>query len=298
MGGYSVASNWRWPFYETLIMSVLVLLALPFLPETSPSTILLNRAKRLRKATGNNSYLAPCELNPVPLGLMLKEALSKPVEISIKDPAIAYACIYSAIIYSTYYSFFEAFPILYLDTYHLSLGGLGLIFLSIIVGCGTGVVVYWSYLRYVFIPRARKFHKDKGVPIAQEQWLLSGLVSAFGPPIGLFLFAWTARADIHWIAPTAGVAIFAGTSFCVFQSIVSYIPLTYPKYVASLFAANDFVRSSLAAGFVQFSRQMYLNLGIDKGVTLVAGLSLVGILGHVGLYYYGAALRARSKFTD
>lgn len=164
MGGYSVASNWRWPFYETLIMSVLVLLALPFLPETSPSTILLNRAKRLRKATGNNSYLAPCELNPVPLGLMLKEALSKPVEISIKDPAIAYACIYSAIIYSTYYSFFEAFPILYLDTYHLSLGGLGLIFLSIIVGCGTGVVVYWSYLRYVFIPEQGSSTKTKASP--------------------------------------------------------------------------------------------------------------------------------------
>jgi DHA1 family multidrug resistance protein-like MFS transporter len=42
---------------------------------------------------------------------------------------------------------------------------------------------------------------------------------------------------------------------------------------------------------------MYTNLGIDKGVTLVAGLSVVGIGGMYGLYFYGARLRARSKFT-
>lgn len=79
--------------------------------------------------------------------------------------------------------------------------------------------------------------------------------------------------------------------------MICYIPLTYPKYVASLFAANDFTRSMLAAGFVQFTRQMYLRLRIDRGVTLVAGLSMIGILGHFGLYHFGGRLRARSKFT-
>jgi MFS transporter, DHA1 family, multidrug resistance protein len=42
---------------------------------------------------------------------------------------------------------------------------------------------------------------------------------------------------------------------------------------------------------------MYQKLGIDHGVTLVAGLSVLGIGGMYGLYFYGARLRARSKFT-
>ncbi|KAL2415607.1 MFS-type transporter pyvG [Exophiala dermatitidis] len=297
LAGYAVADNWRWPLYEVVIMAGIVLVLLPLLPETSPTTILLNRARRLRQATGNKAYLAPSELNPRPFSRVLKDALEKPGEITVKDPAIAYACVYGAIVYATYYSFFEAFPLVYLGTYTMSQGALGLIFTNITVGCLVGLVAYWIYLRYHFIPRAKQYHQHHGEPVPQEQWLRPGLLGVWGPPAGLFLFAWTARADVHWIAPTAGIAIFAATSFWVFQSLICYIPLTYPKYVASLFAANDLSRSTLAAAFVQVTHQMYVNLGIDRGITLVAGLSCIGVVGMYGLYYYGAFLRARSKFT-
>jgi DHA1 family multidrug resistance protein-like MFS transporter len=46
-----------------------------------------------------------------------------------------------------------------------------------------------------------------------------------------------------------------------------------------------------------FARPLYNNLGIAKGVTLLAGLSVLGIIGLVGLYIFGPKLRARSKFT-
>lgn len=297
LAGYAVSANWRWPLYEIVIMGGAVLIFLPFLPETSPQTILLNRARRLRKATGKHTYKAPSELDPVPFGKRLHEALNRPLEITVKDPAIAYACIYGSIVYATYYSFFEAFPLVYLGTYGMSLGSMGLIFLALTVGCVIGLVLYYIYITWHFIPQARAHHTEKGEPVAQEQWLLPGLVGVWGPPAGLILFAWTARADIHFMVPTVGIGIFAASTFFIFQSLICYVPLSYPKYVASLFAANDCARSLLAAGFVQFSRQMYSNLGIDKGVTLVAGLSVAGIFGMYGLYYYGAKLRARSKFT-
>ncbi|KAK6382736.1 hypothetical protein LTS17_003405 [Exophiala oligosperma] len=297
LGGYAVMNNWRWPLYETVIMSGIILLLLPFLPETNPNTILLHRAQRLRKATGNDLYLAPCEMRSAPFGAALKEAMIRPLEISVKDPAIGYACVYGALVYATYYSFFEAFPLVYLGTYKMSLGAMGLIFTNIVVGCMFAVVCYYLYLRRVFIPRAKKYHEQKGEPVQQEQWLLPGFVGAWGLPVGLLIFAWTAREDIHWITPTVGVAIFCATSFWMFQSIVCYVALAYPRYVASLFAANDFTRSMTAAAFVQFSRQMYVNLGISKGVSLVVGLSVIGIIGMHGLYHFGAPLRARSKFT-
>jgi MFS transporter, DHA1 family, multidrug resistance protein len=83
----------------------------------------------------------------------------------------------------------------------------------------------------------------------------------------------------------------------MFQSIICYVALAYPKYVASLFAANDFVRSSFAAGLVMSSHGLYKNLGIAHGVSLIAGISGVGILGMVVLFQYGAWLRSKSKFT-
>ncbi|KAK5196224.1 hypothetical protein LTR92_003768 [Exophiala xenobiotica] len=297
LGGYAVVDDWRWPLYETVIMAGIILLLLPFLPETNPNTILLDRARRLRKVTGNTLYMAPCELKTIPFGAALKEAMIRPLEISIKDPAIGYACVYGAIVYATYYSFFEAFPLVYLGTYRMSQGAMGLVFTNIVIGCMFAAICYFCYLRYFFIPRALKHHEQHGEPVQQEQWLRPGFVGAWGLPVGLLIFAWTARADIHWIVPTVGVTIFAATSFWMFQSLVCYVALAYPRYVASLFAANDLTRSLTAAGFVQFSRQMYVNLGINKGVSLVVGLSVIGIIGMHGLYHFGPLLRARSKFT-
>lgn len=76
-----------------------------------------------------------------------------------------------------------------------------------------------------------------------------------------------------------------------------YLPLTYPQYAASLFAANDAWRSAMAAGSIIYTHPMYVNLGIGKGTSILGGLTVGGGIGLIALWYYGAALRARSKFA-
>lgn len=91
--------------------------------------------------------------------------------------------------------------------------------------------------------------------------------------------------------------MFVVGTFFVLQSIFVYLPLLYPTYVASLFAGNDLTRSSMACGSVLFARSLFLNLGIAERVTLLAGLSIVGVFGTIAIYLYGAKLRAKSKFA-
>ena len=86
-------------------------------------------------------------------------------------------------------------------------------------------------------------------------------------------------------------------TYIIIQCMFFYLPFTYPKYSASLFAANDLVRSGFAAGSVLFSRPMYLKLKVSGGVSLLGGLTVLCIGGIFTLYFYGAALRARSKFA-
>lgn len=74
--------------------------------------------------------------------------------------------------------------------------------------------------------------------------------------------------------------------------------MSYPKYAASLFAGNDFFRSLFAFGAVLFSRPMYVDMGIGKGISILGGLSIIGIIGIYALWVYGAKLRARSKFAE
>ncbi|KAJ5976121.1 major facilitator superfamily domain-containing protein [Penicillium waksmanii] len=294
--GFAVpVKGWRWSLFESIWASApIFILMLFFLPETSSATILLRRAQRLRKVFNDNRLMSQSEIDQrnMRISAIAIDALVKPMEITIKDPAVLFVQIYTAIIYGIYYSFFEVFPLVYPVDYGMNLGQVGLVFLCILVSCILAVTIYGLYIYFWMNPRIRRL----GFP-PQEYRLLPALPASFGPTIGLFIFAWTARASIHWIVPTIGITIYGATVFIVMQCVFLYIPLTYPMYAASLFAANDFFRSALACGSVLFAHPLFGNLGVARGVSLLGGLSVIGIIGIWLLYFNGARLRALSKFA-
>jgi len=220
------------------------------------------------------------------------EALIKPTEIMIKDPAVAFTNIYTSLTYGIYYSFFEVFPLVYPPIYGFNLGEVGLCFLTIGVGCIIAVVVFLFYQIKFLIPDIKK----NGMR-APEHRLLPALFGVVLLPMGYFMFGWTSRHEVHWIVSLIGVTLLVMANFWIFQSVFIYLPLSYPRYAASLFAANDLFRSAFAAAAVLFSRPMFINLGIGGGVSLLAGLSCLGIVGMFYLWKYGAWLRSKSTFT-
>ncbi|KAJ9138825.1 Caffeine resistance protein 5 [Pleurostoma richardsiae] len=296
LSGFSVpVKGWRWSLLEILWASIPMFVAMfLLLPETSASNILLRRARRLRKLTGSARFMSQSEIDQRGLraSAVLADALIKPMEITIKDPAILFVQVYTAIIYGIYYSFFEVFPLVYPVYYGMSPGQVGLVFLCILVACLIGVATYVGYVAYYVNPRIRA----RGFP-PQESRLAPALLAAFGPTIGLFIFAWTADRRFPWIAPTIGITVYGATVFVVMQCIFVYVPLSYPQYAASLFAGNDFFRSALACGSILFAGPLYGNLGVARGTSLLGGLSTIGIIGIWVLYFYGARLRALSKFA-
>ncbi|KAL2036690.1 hypothetical protein N7G274_010561 [Stereocaulon virgatum] len=296
LSGFAVtAKGWRWSLWEILwIAGPVFILMFLFVPETSTPNILLRRAKRLRALTDDPRLRSQSEIDQRGLkpSAVAIDALIKPLEITIKDPAIAFVNMYTALVYGIYYSFFEVFPLVYPVYYGFSLGIIGVVFLCILVACFVGVASYAAYLNWYLIPDIMR----NGLR-AQEHRLVPALFASFFPPIGLFLFAWTANPSIHWIAPTIGITIYGASVFVINQCIFVYIPLSYPQYAASLFAGNDFLRSALACGCILFGRPLFINVGVSKGVTVLAGLSCMGVIGMFVLYYQGARLRAKSKFA-
>jgi DHA1 family multidrug resistance protein-like MFS transporter len=299
ISGFSVAAKgWRWSVWEMLWLSGPIFLAmLVFLPETSPDAILLRRAQRLRasaSATGNPRLRSQSEISQANtrVGQLVAENLYRPVQMMVLDPAIGFTALYTALIYGIFYSFFEAFPLVYMDMYGFTLGRMGLAFLSISAGVAVAVASYYAYLYRVVEP----FMRANGLG-APERRLIPALVATFLCPVGLFLFGWSARPHVHWIVPTVGISVFTVGIFIVIQCIFVFLPMTYPQYAASLFAGNDFTRSTLAAGAIHFSRPLFLNLGVNRGVSLLGGLTAGCCVGLYALWYYGAALRAKSRFA-
>lgn len=296
ISGFSVsAKNWHWSQWEMLWLNGPVFLMLFFfLPETSGNTILLRRAARLRALTGDARLVSQCEIDQANLSPreIAIEALWRPFELVLRDPSIAFTAVYTALIYGIYYSFFEAFPLVYEGMYGFNLGQTGLTFLSVTAGVVVAIAAYWTYIALIYEPEIR--NTGLGLP---ERRLIPALIVTWFVPAGLLIFGWTANKDIHWIVSVAGIALTTVGIFLIIQCIFLYLPLVYPKYAASLFAGNDFLRSALAAGAIHFSSPMFRNLGIGRGISLLAGLTVGCSAGVYVLYFYGAKLRARSRFA-
>ncbi|GAA5824928.1 hypothetical protein JCM3770_002296, partial [Rhodotorula araucariae] len=116
-------------------------------------------------------------------------------------------------------------------------------------------------------------------------------------PISLLVFGWTAREDVHWIAPVIGAGLYLPGIFLAFQSILIYVSMSYPKYAASILAGNDLFRSTFASVFPLFGTKYFRALGIGGGSSLLAGVSILMIPLLYLIMKYGPVLRARSMFA-
>ncbi|PKK50066.1 hypothetical protein CI102_4741 [Trichoderma harzianum] len=297
VAGFAVqAKGWRWGLWEIVWLTAPLILFLSFtLPETSADNILHRRAARLRKITGRKDIFAASEIAQAQLttGDVVWDALIKPMEIMIKDPAVLFTNIYTSLTYGIYYSFFEAFPLVYPQVYGFNIGETGLCFLTIGIACLIGISIFYTYQFCYLLPEIRK-----NGPRAPEHRLVPALFAVITLSAGYFMFGWTVQSNIHWIVSLIGVVILVTSNFLIFQSVFVYLPMSYPKYAASLFAANDLCRSVFAVACILFARPMFENLGIGGGVSLLAGLSCLGIAGMFALWKYGAWLRSKSSFAS
>ena len=97
VGGFAAAAEgWRWPIWELAWISGFssVFLSI-FLPETLPDTILLKRAQRLRKLTGNQNLRSLSEIrqSEMTARAVAREYLVRPFVLML-EPAVLFINIY------------------------------------------------------------------------------------------------------------------------------------------------------------------------------------------------------------
>ena len=116
--------------------------------------------------------------------------------------------------------------------------------------------------------------------------LLTGILEAF-----------TTKHDVHWIVALLGTPRAPGGLFISLPSSCLYVPCCYPRYAASLLAANALARSIFAVAAILYAPPMFKAMGVAGGVAMLAALTVVCCAGIWVLYIFGARLRARSRFA-
>jgi hypothetical protein len=219
--------------------------------------------------------------------------LLRPFQMLFQEPILLFITIYLALVYGILYLFFEAYPISFSQVRGWKHKGVAALpFLGILVGVVLGVCLI------VYTTKTRFAHKlAKHGRVVPEERLLPMMIASFLLPIGLFWFGWTSDPSISWVPQViAGVPIGMGI-LVIFMQGLNYIIDVYMMFANSAIAANTLVRSTLGGAFPLFATQMYTNLGVDWASSVLGFISVAMIPIPFLFFFYGAKIRAMSKFS-
>ncbi|KAF3761845.1 MFS general substrate transporter [Cryphonectria parasitica EP155] len=294
-GGSGQAALWRWTLYVPGILSLVDGVAsVFFLRETYAPVLLAGKAVALRRRTGIWGIHARHERVEVDAAVLAETYLAQPLRMLASEPIVLLVSLYMSFIYGLVYCLLEAYPVVFESTYGMEPGISGLPFLAVLLGVVLGVCYILSHLGSY----RRKLAENKNVPVPEwrlRPTLLGGPVFA----VGIFWFGWTGfTAKIHWAVPTiAGVFIGFGV-LCVFLPCFNYLIDAYLPLAASTVAANIILRSTVAAAFPLFSKQMFEGMGVQWAGTLLGCLAAAMIPIPYLFRVYGARVRGKSRLLQ
>ena len=299
MAGGFIAENttWRWVFYSTSIVDALIqVMGLFFLRESYGPKILRDRAMRLRKESGDESYQTEIERQKKPLSETMRIALIRPFRLLLTQPIVQVLALFMAYIYGIMYLVLSTFPSLWTSPqyYNESVGIGGLNYISLGLGFWLGSQIC-APLNDRIYRRLKARNNGVGKPEFRVPLLFLG---AFFIPTGLFIYGWTAQYHCHWIAPNIGAVLFGTGNIIAFQCIQTYMVDTYARFAASALAASACLRSLAGFGFPLFAPYMYNALHYGWGNSLLAFVAIViGVPAPVFLWKFGEKLRKKSPFA-
>ncbi|KAI0776346.1 MFS general substrate transporter [Trametes elegans] len=287
--------SWRWVFWLlTIFAGVCLVFIVLTLPETYVPAILVARARRLRKETGDDRYWAPLERSEMSFAPRLKHILARPFTVLFREPMLIAITLYMSFMYGVMYLLFEAYPIVFTLGHHFNAGISGLMFLPIFVGALVSVVLYIL----IFHPRYhRTIQQFAPNPVPPEYRLE---ICMWGAPlytISFFWFGWTSYPSVSYWAPLMAGFPMGFAIIWIFLGLFNYTIDAYLFVAASALSSMTVVRSLFGAGFPLFATQMYETLNPRWASTLLGCIALVMMPIPFLLKRYGSRLRKHSKYA-
>ena len=263
------------------------------IPETLPSVVLANKAKRIRRAQipGYENIKAPIEVTDRTLAGIFKVALTRPW-IILFDTISLLAAIYMSVVYCLLYMLFSIYPIVFQEKRGWNAGVGELPLIGTVVGAciGGAYVFYNSYRDRKKAEAGHKRRPEDRLPMA----MIGGILF----PITMFWFAWTGEYNsVHWIACTLAGVFLATSILLIFVAYLNYLTDTYLMYAASALAANTVARSAAGAAAPLFTNYMFNSLGVGGGGSLIGGVACLLAPIPFIFYKYGEPIRKRSPFA-
>lgn len=315
-------STWRWVFWHQVIANaVLVGCFMCFVPETRESILLRWECDRLNKwaqqlehadlvyfdlsRVENCGYKAARKVrwtlgdteegeDNLDLLSLIATSLSRPFVMLYREPIVTYLSLWATFSWSVLYIALAVIPLMFADVYEFSLSQANSVFAAACVGPILAAVICIGQDRW--LERRQPMEKTETPP--PEKRLYFTCVESFLLPAGLFMFGWTARADIHWIVPTMAIGIATAGIFSIYLSVFNYLSDSYRSFASSALAAQSACRNIVGGVLPLVTTQLFTGLGYGPGSSLLGGIAVFLCMGSWVVFLYGECLRGRSPFAQ
>lgn len=297
MGAYigpSTAVSWRWAEWTMLIGAGLVLaIVLLFMPETYAPLLLQWKAAHYRRITGDSRFRSEHEIQDATLLSRLKISMTRPF-LMLTEPIIMAVTLYITVVYIVLFTFLIGWPYIFEYTYGINQGLSHLIFVAMLIG---------TELNFLLVPiiyrlTLKRLKSETGAAFKPEIRLWYGTFgSAILIPVSLFWLGWTNYASISIWSAIMAVTLFGYGVVGIFLCVYMYIIDCYETYSASALTFVALTRYVVAGGMTVVGIPFYENLGTHYTLTILACISAALVPIPYLLYYYGHAVRARSRFA-
>ena len=306
-GAYIVERyGWRWTAWTTLILCGAVgVWCIFMLRESSHNRILMRRAARLRRETGNMNLRAHSEMASLNPRLLLRKYCTKPVRMFCLEPILQVITVYLILVYGTLYLSFQLFPKAF-QRRGWSAPVASLPFIAVGLGLLAALGLFSLFTMTWYKRRWVAAHKmnvqgeplEKSGPAARvtpEDRLPPMILGAILLPPSLLWFGWT--GNTHWVAQVIACFFIGFSLQIIFISGIVYIVDVYLLNTVSAISIHVMIRSLVSATFPMFEGPMYDSLQINWSATLLAGLAALIMVSPILLRTYGSRIRSWSKFS-
>lgn len=255
---------------------------------------------------------------------MISISIYRPFHLLVTEPVVFSFSVWVSFAWAVLYLTFASIPYVFETVYGWNIESAGYIFAAMMIGSiiattigilqdellkhpqwtakawpsggslakSTSNLPEWTLRDRFFALLRRRFPAN-----APESRLYFTCITATLLPIGLFIFGFTSKADIHWISPAIGICLATIGIYSVYLATFNYLADVYHIYASSALAAQSCCRNILGGVFPLVALQLFGNLGDARAGGLLGGIALALTFVPWILVFFGPKIRARSAFA-
>jgi len=263
--------------------------------ESRPSTILRREIRATALPSGFDGLYYESIDNVPSFGAFCETSLVLPVRLFFTEPIVFLTSTMAATVCAIIYVFPEAFPVVFADAFGFTPRQCSLVNLSISVG------VLFTFLPRLYDMRVSNACRRNNIAPQPEDKLFGFLIAAPVLAIAFWLFSLTIPPLVTGLTPWIPIASLALVGFSVveFDTVLAgYLTDTYTSHAASANASLSFLRAVLSGVLPLFGHRVFVGLGPNRAMFVLAGLATVYCGVAVLFAKYGKRIRLRSKFAQ